>query len=469
MPIVKRLVVLVLAGLPKLAGLAGLASVLGACGGALPARPGTAPKHFLLVTVEGLRADHVSGAYLYLRPTTAWQLDTKLVEDGQALAIDDLCEQGVALAWAFTPSPEPRDALLGLHTGFPALVAEARPDAPTLAEVLAKAGFACSAFVSAGSLGDTSRLAKGFATFEARADDAETLDAALQALAALDRAKAERIFFWLHLDGPAAPFDPPAAAPREGESGGVVDFATRFVDPRYTGSIDGSLATLGKIERGELTLTPADRGRLVDLYDGEVAAVALGVRDFVAAWRNLDGSGGFLDDTLFVLAGTNGVDLYERPGATPRGGAWLGIERVRVPLCFRHPRSLTGSRLLSEAVDLTDVAPTVREWFLGLGTEDQRPPAGGRTLLPRFDSYVARPFESRPALSVDVAHRAAALRTSEWTLLSLTPAGSTTAELRLYDRTRDPREERDVAPTRPEKVAELHAELERRLAELKAP
>ncbi|MCC6408595.1 MAG: hypothetical protein IT453_15640 [Planctomycetes bacterium] len=446
-----------------------LALVGASCGGELPPRPGTPPQHLLLVTVAGLRADHVSGTYLYLRPTTAWPLETALKNDGQALAVDDLCEQGVALAAAFAPSPRARESLLALHTGFPSVVVDARPNVPTLAEALAKQGFQSRAFVSSRSLGDTAVLARGFATFEARASDAETLDAAAQALAKLDRGAAPHVFFWVHLDGPDAPFEPPALPPREGEAGGAIDFARRFVDPRYAGSIDGSLSTLEKLERGELELAPADRDRLVDLYDGEVAATAGLLRNFVSAWRNVDGSGEFFDRTLLVFAGTSGVDLYERARAEARRGAWIGVERVRVPLFFRHPGSLTGSRLLSEQVELTDVAPTVREWFLGLGSEDTRPPAGGRSLLPRFDTYVVRPFESRPALSLDLDHRAAALRTAEWTLLSVTPAGSTTPELRLYDRLRDPREEQDLAAIKPEKTAELAAELERRVAALKAP
>lgn len=455
--------------------LAALACALGlaACERGLPPRPGTPPRHLLLVSIAGLRADHVSGAYLYLRPTTAWPLDTSLEKDGQALALDDLCEQGVALAWAFAPSPHSRESLRALHTGFPPLVVDAEPQLETLAESLSAAGFHAQAFVSAGGLGDTQPFERGFARFQACADDAQTLDAAAQALAALDRAQHGQVFFWVHLDGPEAPFEPPALPPREGEAGGAVDFARRFVDPRYAGSIDGSLATLEKIERGELVLSDADRDHLVDLYDGEVAATAALLRNFVAAWRNLDGAGDgageFFENTLLVVAGTSGVDLYERPRAVPRRGAWIGIERVRVPLFFRHPRSLTGSRLLAEPVDLTDVAPTLREWFLGLGSQDARAPSGGRTLLPRFDSYVERPFESRPVLSVDVGQRAAALRTAEWTLLSLTPAGSPTSQVRLFDRQRDPREEHDLVEARPEKAAELRAELERRIALLKAP
>jgi arylsulfatase A-like enzyme len=124
---------------------------------------------------------------------------------------------------------------------------------------------------------------------------------------------------------------------------------------------------------------------------------------------------------------------------------------------------LTGSRLFAEPVDLTDVAPTIREWFRGPGTEDVRPQNGGRTLLPRFDSYVSRPFESRAIVSVDARRRAAALRTAEWTLLSIATAEPSAPEIRLYDRLHDPREEQDVAALRPEKVAELRPELDRRL------
>ncbi|MCE9593376.1 MAG: hypothetical protein K8S98_04210 [Planctomycetes bacterium] len=433
-----------------------------ACSKELPPRPGTPPAHLLVITVSGLRADHVSGAYLYLRPTTAWPVDTVLKNDGQALAFDDLCGQGVAFAWAFAPAAKSRDALAALFTGAPS--ASTPSDVPMLAESLAKAGFRTEAFVSSTGLGDTMALARGFASFEARANDAETLDAAAQALAKLDRAKTEHLFVWVHLDGPDAPFEPLALPPREGEAGGAVDFARRFVDPKYSGAIDGSLTTLAKIERGELALSDADRAHLVDLYDGEVAATAGLLRNFVAGWRNVDGTGEFWNRTLTVVAGTSGVDLYERARAEPRHGAWLGIERVRVPLFFRHPGSLTGSRLLAELVELSDVAPTLREWFLGASAEPKNAAIRGRSLLPRFDSYVTRPFESRAAVAVDAEHGAAALRTSEWTLLSNAAPGAAQPDLRLYERSRDPREEQDVAASRPEKLAELEAELRAELA-----
>ncbi len=440
-----------------------------ACSNEPPPRPGVQPKHLLLVTVAGLRADHLSGPYLYLRPTSAYQIESAQRADGQALALDDVCELGVAFASAYAPSPNARESLIALHTGYPAVVSAGRDQFTTLAQDLSRAGFKCAAFATGTKLGDTQSLARGFASFSVKSSDAETLEAARQTLAADEWKNGAHDFVWIHLDGPEPPFDPSPLAPRQGEANGITDYASLFVDPKYAGAVNGSLEELGAIERGEKVLSREDRDHLVDLYDGEVAKTAAQLRSFLVYWRNLDGGAKLWDDTLFVFAGTNGVELYDRSQSKPRGGPWLGIERVRVPLVFRHPRSLTGSRLMAEPVDLCDVAPTIREWFLGFEKKPVTANGRGRSLLPVVDSYFKRPFESRDAFSIDVEHRTASLRTKDWSLLSSTPAGSKEPYLRLYDRLHDPLEEQDLGPQHPDLLRDLGAALQKRVEALKVP
>ena len=93
-----------------------LASVaLAGCGG--PVRPGRVPRHVILITVEGFRADH-SSAYLYERETTSLDFDESYIAAGRALAIDDLAAGGVMFAM--------------IYLGFMLLVAWAKPLLGTL-------------------------------------------------------------------------------------------------------------------------------------------------------------------------------------------------------------------------------------------------------------------------------------------------------------------------------------------------
>ena len=76
------------------------------------------------------------------------------------------------------------------------------------------------------------------------------------------------------------------------------------------------------------------------------------------------------------------------------------------------------------------------------------------------DSYKKFEFEHRPAYAeLSGPNPTRSLRTREFALLETTQAGAT--KLALFDRSADPEERFDIASTRPDLCAKLHAELER--------
>lgn len=136
------------------AAAAALAALAG-CGS--PARPPHA--HVVVITIDTLRADHVSG-YGYARRTTP--------------ALDRLMTEGAAFEAASTPTPTTAPAHASLFTGaYPGMhgivkngvpLPAAAP--PTLAETLRARGYRTAAVVSAYPLARRFGLDRGFEHYD---------------------------------------------------------------------------------------------------------------------------------------------------------------------------------------------------------------------------------------------------------------------------------------------------------------
>jgi hypothetical protein len=409
-----------------------VAAGLAGCGA--KARPGTPPRHALLITVAGLRADRV-GAWGYPRPTTS--AAPTAAEGGPDFSIDGLAASGVAFAHAFAPSADERVALASLLTGARAASASA---APALAADLAAAGFRTAAFVT-GAAAEDEELVRGFAhVVRAPSDGEEDPDyaaarAATTWLRAEGEPSGEPLFVWLHLSGPAAPWDP---RPLGGE-----DLRARFVDPDHAGDVDGTAASLAALRDPATPLDGLALTHLANLYDAEVARAARLVEQVAVCFAGRFGllPRDLLAETVVVLAGVRGVELFQH-GRTAEDPASLYDASLHVPLLLRHPPSLTGRRVLADLVELRDVAPTLREW-LGL----ERDAAG--SLLERTDAPVGRPSTERPI--VLPREGGGSVRTAS---RHLVVQGG---ERRLFDPRRDPLERIDLAAEEPEVVRELEA------------
>jgi arylsulfatase A-like enzyme/cytochrome c-type biogenesis protein CcmH/NrfG len=184
----------------------------GACGrGAPPAAGPTTARNLVVITIDTLRADRV-GAYGYAAARTP--------------AIDALAGRGVLFERAFAVAPITLTSHASLMTGrYPpghgARHNGMRMDAavPTLAETLAKQGFATGAFVAAFPLDKRFGLHRGFETYGDRLprgpsgrpqNEREGRLVVDEALAWLDAQRGRRFFLWVHLFEPHAPYGNPA-------------------------------------------------------------------------------------------------------------------------------------------------------------------------------------------------------------------------------------------------------------------
>lgn len=447
--------------------------VLVACGS--KERPGTAPKHVLMITVDTLRADHLS-AWLYGRPTSFTPSTDSERQLGADLSIDTLAKEGVIFQSAYSPRGMTSPAVASLMTGLTPLEHGLLDNGQvlasefgTIAETFASAGFATAGFTANALLVPPSGLGQGFATFESfnGADrDIEVVGAAMGWLRERDLDRGPPIFLWLHLMGPHLPYDPLPL----GSSDGEIDFATRFVDPGYAGSANGSREFLDGAYKGSAVLDGNDVGHVVALYDGEVARINWIVRTFLQLY-----SGVFdkvpkrrLDETLLVFTADHGEELVEHNNYWGHSKS-VYSSVLRVPLFFRHPASLTGRRVIDEKVTLEDIAPTLFDWF------NLAPPGQlyGRSLLPLVDSYQDFEFESRPAFGmwrdqIFTVRATKAKGKGDWRLVwnpskvepnDKPPGRYPIPELALFDLSNDPREQKDLSAEFPEVVTQLKQQL----------
>src|SRR4051794_17045916 len=168
-------------------------------------------RNVVIVTIDTLRADRV-GAYGYAAARTP--------------NLDALAKRGVRFDRAFATAPVTLPSHASLMTGrYPAGHGARHngmrmaPQTPTLAEAFAHAGFATGGFVAAFPLDRRFGLIKGFQEY----GDALPRDAGGhvtnerpgrmvvdEALAWAVRHRGDRVFLWVHLFEPHAPYGNPA-------------------------------------------------------------------------------------------------------------------------------------------------------------------------------------------------------------------------------------------------------------------
>jgi hypothetical protein len=263
-----------------------------------------------------------------------------------------------------------------------------------------------------------------------------------------------RLFVWLHLMGPHMPYDP---APLEG-----VDYARLFVDPAYAGTADGSRAFLDGAHGAGRVLAPADLEHVRALYDGEVARVDHLLSLFVEILSGAlpEQPVDLLDESILVFAADHGEELGQRHGYFAHSKSVYGSV-LHVPLFLRHPKSLTGRRVMGELVELQDVMPTVLDWL------ELASPSGvdGRSLLPLLDGGH---FASRDVFGT-WRDRVFTVRSGRWRLVwnpdrvepDDPPAGAyPIPELELFDVESDPLERHDLAARHPDVVRDLRGRIE---------
>ncbi len=277
----------------------------------------------VLVTIDTLRADRV-GVY-------GWRA-------ARTPAIDALAGRGVRAERAYAVAPMTLVSHASLLTGvYPPTHGarhngmRVRGDVATLAEQLHARGFATAAFVAAFPLDRRFGLDRGFDVYSdtlSRGADGRVLnerpgrEVVDEALAWLSKRRegasgqgGGRFFLWVHLFEPHAPYEADASFGTSPE--------TRSVSERYD----------DEVARADVQV-----GRLVQAISA--------------------GGGAGAASTVFIIAGDHG-EAFGEHGEIGHS-VFVYDTTLRVPLVFAGA-GMAGGRVISEAVSLVDVMPTVLE------------------------------------------------------------------------------------------------------------
>ncbi len=394
--------------------------------------------NIVLITIDALRADHVS-AYGYTRQTTK-------ALDALAADVDGVLFEN---AWAHAPST--RYSIPAILSGrYPSTIAwgspqihwppEVLPENRLLAEMLAERGYSTTALLSYHYFERSWGLAQGFADYDTQlmtlhslgGDPAATsgssaremADLALSKLAALlPQASTRPFFLWMHFYDPHYRYE--AHPPPPGE------------------------ASFGNNEE--------------DLYDGEIRYTDQQIGRVLDALQK----SGAWSKTAVMITADHGEGFGEHGiGPDRRHGYHLYANQTRVPLILRIPGLRTAqegsaepvSHRLQTPVGHVDLAPTLLHLASGRDPHREEPQLLGDSLLP----ILLAPEKKRDAVVFqEVMYEGPTVRkavvSQRWHLLqNLIPDGTT----ELYDLQADPSENRD----RFGEFSQIEADLGARLA-----
>jgi arylsulfatase A-like enzyme len=407
------------------------------------------PPNVIVYLIDTLRPDRTS-TYGYHRKTTPHLdlLAQEAVVFDHAYSVASWTRPAVAsLLTALAPGVHGIDVSRGLGR-----------EVVTLAERFRDAGWSTWAFVAnvqvhAPELGFDQGFDR-FVAFPGRAGGhvTRTSEVNRRLLSHLAAWGDEPFFLYVHAMDPHAPYDPPTG------------YLGRFGDPAYGGSIVPIRTNAVRLR--QMQLSPEDLARVRDLYDEDIRFQDEMLGDLL---RRLEESG--LDRrTVVLVVADHGEELFER--GDWEHGARLFEEQIRIPLVVRVPgvAGLAGRRI-AEPVQITDVAPTLLRWF-GLApiegaagadlTPLLDPTAGARATNPDGGqgehAAATREIyceELRPDLGFDLS----SLSESGWKLIRQTPAEGEPVDL-LFDLTRDPGEQENLAEHEPERLAAVAGRLE---------
>ncbi len=408
----------------------------------------------LLIVLDTLRADHL-GAYGYERRTSP-HLDS-LAKAGVVLenAISQAPWTAPSVASVFTslyPSVHGLDGGVrwgpgqrGAGGSLPfALQKALRPGQLTLAEMLRRHGYQTAGFVSNVYVNSIFGFSQGFQTYrDDHGDYSENVGGAKRrahetnahVFEWLESQPREPFFLFVHYNDCHWPYDPPAPYGAEW----VADYRGELTPAKTT-------AVVEQHGRPITNLGPEDVRYLVGLYDGEIAYLDAQVGKLLEkiAVTGLDRK------LLTVVLADHGEEFLDHGSASH--GYTLYEEQIRVPLIFHYPGRLAPRRVPAQ-VRLIDVLPSVLELAGIANVPDSFQGESVANLLLGKSKEGPREAYSEATYVNDRK----SLRTSErLKLIDETKTG----EMTLFDLSRDPREQTDLADRRSSDAAKLRARLQ---------
>ncbi len=416
------------------------ATLAAACGRpASPVPRDPTGRNIVLITIDTLRADHLSG-YGYQRDTSPF--------------LDSLASRGTLFsnAWSvssWTP-PSMASILTGLHPRSHG-VTRGQMDAargkvmeqqmlveefPVIAAHLAAHGYSTYGISTNLHMTVANGFSRGFLRF---ADlGFSRAPAANQAFAEMlpGIRESQPYFLWIHYFDPHDPYFP--CRPW------IKDY-----NPDKSSYREYSRKTMKKLRAmlEDIRSDPAAPQILHDLYDSEINYTDDHIRMLVEALPGLA-------NTLLIITADHGEEFLERDEIGH--GSSLFEEQVRVPLVVVPPGRTPEAGTVGQPVSIVDIFPTI------CAAAGIAPPPGlqGTSLL---DLMAGGPENPDRAIYAELdraraARQQEAIRRGNWKFVRQGGKGD---RLALYDLARDPGERSNLAGAEPERAAKMERDLER--------
>lgn len=305
------------------------------------------PRRIVVVGIDTLRVDHLS--------TNGYERQT-------SPGMTQIASQSLVFDQAWSPAPRTRPSFRTATTGrwpLPAM------DAPTLGEVLSRAGYTTGGITANVHLTAAMGFADGFGWWEYD-NSAQAEPQVDRALRWLEAHKTEDSYLFLHLMDPHIFYEPPDP---------FLDLYTKPYDQGPLGDKYNRWMVLKEEREGDLSVS--NREFMKARYDGEIAYLDQQLLRLVAELDRLPGR------TLIIVHSDHGEEFWEH-GSYEHNHS-LYNELVHVLFWVRPPGGLQGGpHRLDTPVSLADLAPTL---FEAAGVPvDIRPPVDGVSLAPLLDA-----------------------------------------------------------------------------------
>lgn len=284
----------------------------------------------IVLLEDALRADHLS-CNGYFRKTTPVR--------------DEFAKNGVVFSSAFSQATKTRPSCPTIMTslyptatgvwGFSDMLSD---NYLTLPEILRSQGYATASFIQNDNAGPLAGLQQGFDVLL----DAGALGMATEGIYSeqlynwIDQQQERNFFLYLHLLDPHGPYDPPEPFDqwfKERSDKETPMKKSTLLDPEWS-------------------KTPTLEGRRL-LYDGEINHNDAQLKIFLEELQER----GILDNTLIIFISDHGEflgehDLWEHHPPGYR-------QALHVPMIMVYPKGLPADSIVSQPVQLVDVAPTI--------------------------------------------------------------------------------------------------------------
>jgi arylsulfatase A-like enzyme len=428
--------------------------------------------NIILISIDSLRYDHL-GCYGYSRDTSP--------------TIDRLAREGALFETAVSSTSWTLPAHAALFTGLPDRVHGCFDDQQwldgsrhTLAEALQEAGYRTVGFFSGPYLHPSFGLSQGFERYQdctsyspqfiERVKKDELLNE--QGIIGLDLmglsheditnpivlAEVEKwlagkprgpFFLFIHLWDVHYDYIPPPP------------YDTMFVDPGYTGPVDGR--NLLRAFRKPAGWIERDVDHLKALYDGEIRYTDDTLGKILAALERA----GHMERSIIAVTADHGEAFYEHGHF---GHRWtLHEEEVRIPLIVQYPAVVPKGQRIQRPARIIDIAPTL----LDLAGLPPMPHAMGRSLAPLLTGKAGDWADETAVCELTVPANGIesfALRDAAWKVIIDLKKRS--ENIFVFDLEKDPGERRSLgveeSPLSAAKIGALYTEIARRLSQAAA-